>query len=219
MDPKELKDLSQSHLDRALEAIDQGHVEEAKKLLEIMKAETKHCHDLMVDYVWTLLTYIGKNYGEEEVYKALEFRHGVQKQVAEHMLGMTAEDSVRFKAKIHRGHHSTFTLEEEPDRYVMKLDPCNTGGRMLRLRMDQPPIGLLRMGKAHPWTWSKKGVSYYCAHCAMHEIQGMEKGAPHPTWVFECPENPDDPCIQYCYKHTEDVPEEYFSRIGKRKPK
>ena len=218
MDPKELKELSQSNLDRALEALDQGRVEEAKGFLRKEKEETKHCHDLMVDYVWTLLTYIGKTFGEEEVNKALEFRHSVQKQVAERMLGMPPEDAVRFKAKVHRGHHSTFTLTEEPDRYVMRLDPCNTGGRMMRLRMDEPPIGLLRTKEPHDWTWGKKDISYYCAHCSMHEIQGVEKGAPHPTWVFECPEKPDDPCIQYCYKTTEAVPEKYFTRIGKKKP-
>ena len=218
MDPRELKELSRSYLDRAIEAMDDGHIEKAKDLLETQRVETKNCHDLMVDYVWTLLTYIGKHYGEEGVHKALEFRHGVQKQVAERMLDMSPEDAVRFKAKIHRGHHSVFTIVEEPERYVMRLDPCNTGGRMLRQRMDQPPIGLLCTKEPHNWTWNKEDVSYYCAHCAMHEIQGMEKGAPHPTWVFECPENPDDPCVQYCYKRTEYVPEVYFERIGKKKP-
>lgn len=219
MDRTELEELGRSKAERALEALERGQVEEATELLKGVQGEAKHCHDLMVDYVWTLLTYIGKTYGDEEVEKALHFRHHVQSQVAERMLGMSSEEAVRFKAMIHRGHHSNITITEEDDRFVLKLDPCNTGGRMLRAGLDKPPVGLLRTNKAHPWTWNKESVSYYCAHCAMHEIQGMDKGAPHPTWVYECPEHPDDPCIQYCYKRTEDIPEQYFKRIGKEKPK
>jgi len=218
MDPKELREISRSKLDQVLEALDAGQVEEAKELVKIMKDESKHCHDLMVDYVWILLTYIGRMFGEEEVEKALRFRHNVQNQVAERMIGMTPEDAIRFKAMINRGHHTKISINEEEDRFVLKFDPCNTGGRMLRLGLDKPPINLLRTKKAYPWTWSKENISYYCAHCAMLEIQSMEKGAPHPTFIYECPEDPNDPCIQYCYKKTDDVPERYFQRIGKKKP-
>ena len=219
MEKEELNELSMSNLDKVLRALDENNIEEAKKCAQTMEEEAKHAHDLMVEYVWALLTYIGKTYGEEEVEKALHFRHHVQSQVAERMLGMSPEEAVRFKAMIHRGHHSNITITEEEDRFVLKLDPCNTGGRMLRAGLDKPPVGLLRTNKAYPWTWNKENVSYYCAHCAMHEIQGMDKGASHPTWVYECPEHPDDPCIQYCYKRTEDIPEQYFKRIGKEKPK
>jgi hypothetical protein len=218
MDLKELREISRSKLDQVLEALDVGQVDEAKELIKIMKDEFKHCHDSTVNYVWILLTYIGRTYGEEEVEKALRFRHHVQKQSAERMIGMIAEDAVRFKAMIHRGHQSNIYLTEESDRFVMKLDPCNSGGRMLRLGLDKPPMNLLRTKKAYPWTWSKENISYHCAHCAMHEIQSMEQGSPHPTWIHECPEDPKDPCIQYCYKRTSDVPEQYFERIGKKKP-
>ena len=218
MDKAELEEISRSKLDRALEALDREQVEEAKELLRSMQEESKECHDVMVDYVWTLLTFIGKTYGEKEVQKALHFRHQVQQTVSERMLTMTTEDAVRFKAMIHRGHHSNFFITEEPDRFVMKMDPCNTGGRMLRDGLDKPPVGLLRTEKAYPWTWGKKNISYYCAHCAMHSIQSMEKGAPHPTWVYEPPDDPNEPCFQYCYKRTEDVPKEYFEQIGKKKP-
>ena len=218
MDPRELEEISRSRLDRALEALEENRIEEARELLKAMQEQQKHAHDLIVDYVWTLLTYIGNTFGEEEVEKALHFRHRVQSQLAERMLGMTREEAVRFKAGISQGHHSRIRLTEEKDRYVLRLDPCNTGGRMINMGMDKPPVGLGRTKKAYPWTWGKKNVSYYCAHCAMHEIQAVEKGAPHATWIYECPEKPGDPCIQYCYKRTEDVPEEYFDRIGKKKP-
>ncbi len=212
MDEKELKELGTSNVDKVLRALEEGNIEEARKCVITMEKESKHSHDLMVNFVWILLTYIGKNYGEDEVIKAFRFRHGVQDQVAERMLGMSPEDAVRFKTMIHRAHHSKMTLTEEKDRYVLKLDPCNTGGRMLR-----EGLKLGKVGKGIPESWSKSDVSYYCAHCGLHSIISVEKGAPHPTWVYKCPENPQEPCYQYCYKRTEEVPEKFFEELGLKK--
>jgi hypothetical protein len=115
---------------------------------------------------------------------------------------------------IHRAHHSNITLTEEKDRFVMKLDPCNSGGRMLRKGLD-----LGKTKKAIPESWSRKGISYYCTHCAFHSITSVKKGAPHPTWIYERSDDPAAPCYQYCYKTTEAVPEKYFKELGLKKPK
>ncbi len=219
MEKEELRELSMSNLDKVLRALDRNDIEEAKKCAQSMESEAKHAHDLMVEYVWTLLTYIGKTYGDDEVIKALRFRHDTQAQVAERMLGMSPEEAVRFKTMIHRAHHSNMTLTEEKDRFVLKLDPCNTGGRMLRVGLDKPPVNLGRTKKGVSESWSRPHISYYCAHCGLHSIVSVEKGAPHPTWVYKCPEGPQDPCYQYCYKRTEDVPEEYFEELGLKKEK
>lgn len=219
MEKEELKELSMSNLDKLLGALEENNIEEAKKCAQTMGKEAKHAHDLMVNFVYTLLTYIGRNYGDDEFIKALRFRHSNQAQVAERMLGMSPEDAVRFKTMIHRAHHSNMTLTEEEDRFVLKLDPCNTGGRMLREGLDKPPVNLGKVKTGIPESWNRPDVSYYCAHCGLHSIIGVEKGAPHPTWIYRCPENPQDPCYQYCYKKTEDVPEEYFEELGLRKRK
>ena len=218
MDEKELKEISMSNVDKVLRALEEGNIEEARRSVLTMEKEAKHAHDLMVNFVWVLLTYIGKNYGEDEVLKSLRFRHSTGSQVAERMLGMSPEDAVRFKTMIHRAHHSKMTLTEEKNRYVLKLDPCNTGGRMLREGLDKPPANLGKTKKGFPESWKRKEIGYYCAHCGLHSIISVEKGAPHPTWVYERSDNPQDPCYQYCYKRTEDVPEKYFEELGLKKP-
>jgi hypothetical protein len=219
MDKKELKELGMSNLDKVLRALDKKDFDEAKKCAVVMEKEAKSAHDLMVEFVWVLLSYIGKNYGEEDVIKALRFRHSCHSQISEKMLDMSTEDAVRFKTMIHRAHHSNITLTEEKDRFVMKLDPCNTGGRMLRDRLDKPPVNLGKVKKGSPESWGQDDVSYYCAHCGLHSLIAVEKGAAHPTWIYRRPKNPDDPCYQYCYKMTKDVPEKYFKELGLKKPK
>lgn len=218
MDQSELAELGKSNLDKLLEALERGDLAAARSHALTMEEEAKHAHDIMTEFVCVLLTYIGRNYGDDEVVKAMRSRHSGQPQVAERMLGMSPEDAVRFKTMIHRAHHSRITVTEETDRYVLKLDPCNTGGRILRERLDQPPVSIGRFRKRLPETWSETDVPYYCGHCAMHAIMGVEKGAPHPTWVYDRPKNAADPCYQYCYKRTQDVPERYFTELGLQKP-
>ncbi len=217
MDKEELEELSMANVDKVLKALDEGNIEGAKKFARTMEEEARVTHRLMVNYVWILLTYIGNHYGDEEVIKALRFRHDCQAQTAEKMLGMSVEDTVRLKAMMQRGHHSNLTLTEEKDRFVLKLDPCYTGGRMLRERLDEPPVNLGKVKRKFPEAWNRIGVSYYCAHCALHSLITLEKGSPHPNCIYESPEDPQDPCYQYFYKKTEDVPENYFEELGFRK--
>lgn len=212
MEDRELKELGMANVDKVLRALDRGDLEEARQCVLTMEKEAKHAHDLMVNFVWILLTYLGNTYGDDEVFKALRFRHSVQDQVAERMLGMSPEDAVRFKTMIHRAHHSKMTVTEEKDRYVLRLDPCNTGGRMLR-----EGLKLGKTKKGMPESWNEAGVSYYCAHCGLHSIIGVEKGAPHPTWVYQRPDKPEAPCYQYCYKTTEAMPEKFFKELGLKK--
>jgi hypothetical protein len=39
-----------------------------------------------------------------------------------------------------------------------------------------------------------------------------------PAVVAHPPERPGEPCVHYLYKNPEDIPEEYYTRVGKEKP-
>ena len=214
MDKREMKELATPNHQKVRQALDDGDIESAKKHLDTMERESKHAHDVMCDFVASFATYIGRKYGDNEVLKAFYFRHSLKDQVSEKMLGLTAEDAVRYKTMIHRAHHSTMELTEEPERFVLKLDPCNSGGTIRREYIDAPAENLGKTQKAMPESWGRTGISYYCAHCAVHSRNSVIKGAPHPTWIYECPEDPKAPCVQYCYKNTNDVPEKYFDELG-----
>ena len=110
-----------------------------------------------------------------------------------------------------RDPYSNITITEEPDRYVVKLDPCRSGGRLRRTKS----VGTTK--KAYPWSWSRSGVCYYCCHdCLLMEIIPIELRG-YPIAVFEYSDNPQDPCVQFYYKRPELIPEEYFTRVGKTK--
>src|SRR5260370_7116863 len=108
-------------------------------------------------------------------------------------------------------------MSDEQERFVVKWDPCGSGGE-LRLKAAEEGRTMEVAKEAHPWTWGKKGVCLYCSHCSLvNEILPIENFG-YPNRITQYPENPGDPCVWYIYKNADDIPEEYYTRIGKTKP-
>jgi hypothetical protein len=64
---EELREMSRPTMDRAIEAIDAGDLNEAKALCEAMKHEWRFLHDMMVDGIAASMTWIKERCGEEAV--------------------------------------------------------------------------------------------------------------------------------------------------------
>ena len=121
------------------------------------------------------------------------------------------EESLQRWAELQRAYKGNFSIIEEPDKYVVKCDPCGSGGRLRRTRS----VGTLK--KAYPWSWGKSGVPVYCTHCCMlFEIFPIEIRG-YPIAIILSGDTPEEPCIQLFYKKPELIPEEYFTRVGKIK--
>jgi hypothetical protein len=113
--------------------------------------------------------------------------------------------------EIKRNHGGIITVTEEPDRYVVKDDPCGTGGKLRRIRS----VGTMK--QAYPWSWGKSDIPYYCAHCCVLwtiipiELRG------YPIRITLVADRPEDPCVTLYYKKPELIPEEYYTMVGMTK--
>jgi hypothetical protein len=218
--------------ERICEAIDQGRYEEAKRLARYTIDEGKGLHDLMCDWIWDLLTRIAERHGEEEMYRSLRASQEtwMMKRTWKAFLGMTVEERVQVTSEIARAHRCGPRLDgrieiiEEDDRYTILMDPCGSGGRMRRgdpvdgtpSRLG-PPYNFGRTKQAYDWSWDKKDVPYYCVHCVVNEILPMEWGG-HPLWVTGYDEDASKPCRWHFYRSADLIPEEYYNRVGRKKP-
>ena len=213
--------------------ITKGDKEGALKLLDYVQHEFKWLHDLYSDWAYIDLDYVAKNYGEEEIPKFLRHVKSKLDLIAYKGYGQILPvDVLRMFAEGMRAHRcgpgeiGTHTIREEKDRYVMLFDPCGSGGRMRRTgQLDGIPPRTgepFNMGvtqKAYPWSWGKKGVPYYCIHCSVwHEIMPIEKTGV-PVKITDYNEDPQAPCAWYIYKDPEAIPEQFYTRIGFRKPR
>ncbi len=213
MDKKELKELTVTIFDRLRQAIESG---DKKKALELVEEIDRNKHDFNESYrVWIdlMLTYIADKLGEEAVYeihringeRALWPRFGYILDPK-----VSPEEKIRKRSYTWTHWHMTPIVDiiEDEEKFTFKLK-CDSGGSI----NQWPKHGQTK--EAHPWSYGKKGMSYYCAHCpVVLEIMAIEK-AGYPAWVSE--PGPNGTCIQYLYKDQTKVPEKYYERLGLKK--
>jgi hypothetical protein len=225
-------DLGRPTQELVCEAIDDGRPEEAKGLARYMVPEGKGLHDLFCDWIWNMLSEIASRSGEEEMHGIMRACQETwfMKRTWKGFLGMSVAERVRVTAEIMRAHHcgprqdGAIEVVEDEERYSIVMDPCGSGGRMRRgdpvdgtpSRLG-PPYEFGATAEAHDWSWGQTGVPYYCVHCALNEILPMEWGG-HPLWVTAYDPDASKPCAWHFYKRAEDIPDEYYSRVGRTKP-
>ncbi len=214
------------------QAIDDGRDDDAKALARYTVPEGKALHDLFCDWLWDLFTQIAARHGEAELGETLRATQGgwMMKRTWRGFLKVSVEQRVQLTAEIMRAHRcgpeqqGDVEIIDEGDRYALRMDPCGSGGRMRRgdpvdgtpSRLG-PPYDFGVTQAAHDWSWGETGVPYYCTHCAFNELLPMEWGG-HPLWVTGYDPDHTKPCHWYFYKRAEDIPETFYTRVGRQKP-
>ena len=99
-------------------------------------------------------------------------------------------------------------ITEDDEKFTIKFK-CPSGGTVRTMEQYG------KTKEAHPWSYGQKGLCYYCTHCPVTvDIMPIEELG-YPAWV--CIPQPEGRCIQYLYKNPENVPEEYYKRVGMEK--
>jgi len=105
---------------------------------------------------------------------------------------------------------------DDPERMIgQALDLL--GGPLTPL--TEPPYNAGVTAEPHPVAWSKVGIPHLCTRCCVHLEMAAIARTGYLTTVVERPADVKDPtCRWFFYKDLDDVPEEYYARIGARKP-
>lgn len=217
---EELKAMGTRTLDLLYETIDTGNKEEAKQLAKRMYEEFNYLHDGYMFWVSGLLTYIYNHYGIDAVEKAEREAHTIEAKIPFKPIEKTDIRSlVEHAAKVMRGHLQPLTIEEDDEKIVITMKPCGSGERLLQQGGYHPEIGLARVRESHPITWGMKDFPIYCVHCPVMEMLAIENtgnfGFVHPG----LDETSHGSCHFFLYKDPTKIPEKYYSRLGKKKPK
>ncbi len=221
-------EVGTSTLKQAFAAMERGDLLEAQRIVEYARLEWQVVHDMYVNWCWSFFTYVADTYGEAEVEKAMRYVvSSYYTQRYDKVMATDVKTQLQLSVEGLRGHlmgpgrQGEIEVTEEEDRYKLTLNPCSSGG-VARQRVESGAEAnpqLFGFSKeAHPWTWGKKGVCHYCAHCALvNEVMSIENYG-HPMRITEYPEKAEDPCIWYIYKDPKDIPAEYYERVGKEPP-
>ncbi len=220
--------------------------EEALEKLDELKETWRRCHDRDVDHTYGLMSEIVKRLGESSIGAMWDkvllplFTWRYEKfDIDKHAWEEGLETLMLVACEAMRGHlvgperTGDFELIETEDRYILRFDPCGSGGRTIRgdwiegtpPRME-PPYNWTVSQEEHTWNHNTKGVCHYCTHC----IRLMEEMAidrfGYPVRVVDPPVYPDtdrDPerrqrCQWTMFKDPTQVPAELYERVGRSKP-
>jgi hypothetical protein len=216
---QELQEMGKRTLDCVLEAIDAGDKDKAKDLANRMKQEFNFLHDGYMFWISGLLTHIYKKYGADEVEEAEREAHTIEGRT-----GFKPQENLDLRSMVEhlanglRGHMQPITIVEDDKMISLTMQPCGSGERIIQKNGYTPEIGLASIKDPHRITWGKKDFPIYCVHCPVMEALDIENtGNFGPVHIVTEPIY-QGACQFVFYKNPADIPEEYYMRIGKKKP-
>jgi hypothetical protein len=155
-DDTELARLSQPTMDLVVAAIDAGRFDEARALAERMKSEWGMLHDLLVEMITGLVTYVHQQEGDDGVARAWEecFERSWRPHV-EKIARLDRRRVVELLAATWRAHSTSgvgafpgrFSITEDDEKFTFRMHPCGSGQRLVlkgRYDGDGPSAGPTR---------------------------------------------------------------------------
>ncbi len=217
---EELKEMGTLTIDKLKAAADTGDTEKVKRLADKMYSQLGTLHDGATAWISALLTFIYENYGAETLEKAELFAHSLEEKVA-----MPQSDGAPFREAVEHhcdmlmGHvFQPITVTEDDEKVMITVDPCGSGGRMVQWGSYEK--GFARVKEKCPITWGLGDLPIYCVHCPVTEMMTLDAGLGfrwvHPTGDSGMDVGPN--CAYWMYKDPKDIPEEYYTRLGRKKP-
>lgn len=224
---EELNEMSRPTMDRAIEAMDRGDIDEARRLCEEMKHEWRALHDLMVEGIAGLISFVADRMGEDAVEDAWRYGNDrTWKRDVKKIARYPRKEIVRALAATWRAHSTSgkgphpgsFTITEDDEKFTFSMNPCGSGQRLVRMGKYEGDDGFKLTERAHDWSYGREGFPMYCTHCAfMNEVQPIE-WLGFPIYPSDPPDDYSrDPCVWYWYKDPADIPARHWERYGLRK--
>jgi len=221
---QELSEMCRPTMDRAIEALDQGEVERARALCEEMKHEWRYLHDLMVEGIAGLISFVQDRLGDEGVADAWTYGQGRGwKRDVETIASRERREIVLALAATWRAHSCSgtgphpgaFTITEDDEKFTFTMNPCGSGQRLVRMGRYEGPAAYGRTREPHDWSYGRKDFPLYCTHCSFMNESLPIRWIGYPLYPSDPPDDYDrDPCTWYWYKDPSRIPQRHWDRYG-----
>ena len=220
---EELREMSRPTMERAVEAIDAGDLETAKALCEAMKWESQFMHDLLVDGIAGLISFVKDRLGDDGVEEAWTYslerswRKPVEKIAESDRKAIAEALAATWRAHSTSGvgpSPGAFEISEDDEKLTFTMNPCGSGQRLWR-NHRYGPEGFGVTDEAHDWSYGREGFPLYCTHCAFMNETLPIRWIGYPVYPSDPPEDFDrDPCVWHWYKDPADIPDRHWARHG-----
>ena len=221
-DQDELDAMSIPTMDLVLEALENNNIAEAMRFAERMKTEWGMLHDLLVEMITGLATYVHQRQGDAGVAEAWEetFERSWRSHV-ERTAELDRREVVKLLARTWRAHSlsgtgkhpASFSVSEDDEKVTFTMHPCGSGQRLVLRGRYEGERSFAVTDEAHAWSGGRAGFPIYCTHCSfMNEILPL-RWIGYALYPFEAPTDfARDPCVWHWYKNPERIPPSYAER-------
>lgn len=207
--------------EQAKTAIAQGRSADAVALIDRAVEQWAALKDYSINWITTLLTFIGEELGEEAVERALrktgdEFVRP-RRDTGTDWGTLPAAARAKVIARAMLGNMGAVEVDEDDEKITLSFR-CGSGGKLIDDGRYEGDHAYLRLQERDPRTFMRDELWVYCAHCSVNnEIQAVEWGST-PSSIEHPPRRPGEPCVHHVYKDVTDIPAEAYERIGKPAP-
>lgn len=218
----ELAEMARPTMDVLQDALAAGDLPAADGLAERMKTEWGMLHDLLVEMIAGLATYVHEREGDAGVARAWEatfersWRHHVERTAE-----LDPRVVVELLARTWRAHSisgtgkspASFSVSEDDEKFTFRMSPCGSGQRLVIRGRYEGERAYARTTEAHSWTYGQADFPIYCTHCSfMNEILPL-RWIGRVLYPSEPPKDFNtDPCVWYWYKDPSSTPDRFAER-------
>ena len=211
-------DMTVPRLQLAAEAVRSRRWEAAAVLADQARSEHALAHDGLRDVNARLLDAIHRRYEPSfaNAFCSQVYEDTTIWYVAKMPEPASFREAVEAVAMLWHWHMTTFRLTEDRDKATYILEPCGSGGRLINegayYRSGKRSLSLI--ASASTATFNEPNFPSYCTHCADHNRTFLERG--FNIMVFEgwTRAHRYGVCLSHVFKRLDDLPEEFYSRIG-----
>jgi hypothetical protein len=165
-----------------------GEIDAVRSGFDSWQDEQRRVHDLLRDWVSVLLSHVYESYGVDALESAIRYA-GERTLLAWMPSDIARPPAKRLTswARMLHGHFTSFSLEEDDEKFTIVQDPCGSCTRQIQQGRYEPPLCLAVIREPHLVSWGRGDTPVYRSHVpVMHQLMpGEAIGVPWP--VNLCP--------------------------------
>jgi hypothetical protein len=207
--------------EQARQAFAAGRTDDGSALLDKAVDQWRSLQDYSINWITSLLTFIGEELGEDAVERALrktgeEFVRP-RRDTGTEWGALPASARAKVIARAMVANMGTVDVDEDDEKIVLSFR-CGSGGRLIDDGRYEGEHAYLTLREKSGRTFMRDELPVYCAHCSVNnEMQPVEWGDV-ATSIEHPPEHKGQQCVHHIYKDVAAVPDEAYRRIGKTRP-
>ena len=207
--------------EQARAAFHDGRADDGDRLLDQAVGQWSALKDYSINWITSLLTYIGEELGEPAVEATLR-RTGEEfvrprRDTGTEWGSLPASARAKVVARAMLGNMGEVEVDEDDEKITLSFR-CGSGGKLVEDGRYEGEHAYLTLRERAPRTFMGDELPVYCAHCSVNnEIQPVEWGGV-PTTVEYPVLQPGDRCVHHIYKDVTAMPAEAYERLGQEPP-